>query len=132
MGKNKAQRKAAYNKREEEKAKKVLRNVIIALVVIAVYTGIAQGIQPLLSRYYGVGEWRNIRKIWKYTMWTIIGLSLLIYIGMFVGAEQITAIFNSDGSVEMQKLAVQGIKIYFLSCVFAGYNIVLSIYFSFC
>ena len=36
MGKNKAQRKAAYNKREEEKAKKVLINVIIGLVVIAV------------------------------------------------------------------------------------------------
>ena len=35
MGKNKAQKKAAYNKREEEKAKKVLRNVIISLVVIA-------------------------------------------------------------------------------------------------
>lgn len=34
--KNKAQRKAAFNKREEEKAKKVLRNVIIGLVVIAV------------------------------------------------------------------------------------------------
>ena len=35
MGKRKDLRKAAYNKREEEKAKKVLRNVIIALVVIA-------------------------------------------------------------------------------------------------
>lgn len=34
--KNKVQRKAAFNKREEEKAKKVLRNVIIGLVVIAV------------------------------------------------------------------------------------------------
>lgn len=33
MGKNK--KKAAYSPREEEKAKKVLRNVIIALVVIA-------------------------------------------------------------------------------------------------
>ena len=35
MGKNKAQKKMAYNKREEEKAKKVLRNLIIGLVVIA-------------------------------------------------------------------------------------------------
>ena len=34
MGKNK--NKAAYSKREEEKAKKVLRNVIIGLVVIAI------------------------------------------------------------------------------------------------
>ena len=29
MGKRKDLRKAAYNKREEEKAKKVLRNVIV-------------------------------------------------------------------------------------------------------
>ena len=36
MGKNKAQKKAAYNKREEEKAKKVLRNVIVGLIVIAI------------------------------------------------------------------------------------------------
>ena len=35
MGKRKDQRKAAYNKREEEKAQKVLRNLIIGLVVIA-------------------------------------------------------------------------------------------------
>ena len=34
MGKNK--KKAAYSKREEEKAKKVLRNVVIGLVSIAV------------------------------------------------------------------------------------------------
>ncbi|MDO4757146.1 MAG: hypothetical protein Q4A54_12415 [Parabacteroides sp.] len=45
MGKNKAQRKAAYNKREEEKAKKVLRNVIIGLVVIAL---LIMGISSLL------------------------------------------------------------------------------------
>ena len=36
MGKRKDLRKAAYNKREEEKAKKVLRNVIVGLVVVAV------------------------------------------------------------------------------------------------
>ena len=34
MGKNK--KKAAYSKREEEKAKKVLRNVVIGLVIIGV------------------------------------------------------------------------------------------------
>ena len=34
MGKNK--KKMAYNQREEEKAKKVLRNVIVGLSVIAI------------------------------------------------------------------------------------------------
>ena len=36
MGKRKDLRKAAYNKREEEKAKKVLRNVNVGVVVIAI------------------------------------------------------------------------------------------------
>ncbi len=35
MGKNKAQKKAAYKQREEKNAKKVLVNLIIGLVVIA-------------------------------------------------------------------------------------------------
>lgn len=34
MGKNK--KKMAYNQREEEKAKKVLRNVIVGLIIIAI------------------------------------------------------------------------------------------------
>lgn len=34
MGKNK--KKMAYNQREEEKAKKVLRNVIVGLIAIAI------------------------------------------------------------------------------------------------
>ena len=36
MGKRKDLRKAAYNKREEEKAKTGLRNGIVGLVVIAI------------------------------------------------------------------------------------------------
>ena len=36
MGKRKDLRKAAYNKREEEKAQKVLRTVSVGLVVIAI------------------------------------------------------------------------------------------------
>ena len=36
MGKRKDLRKAAYTKREEEKAQKVLRNVSVGLVVIAI------------------------------------------------------------------------------------------------
>ena len=35
MGKKKKNKSAAFSKREEEKAKKVLRNLIIGLIVIA-------------------------------------------------------------------------------------------------
>lgn len=100
----------------------------LSLVVIAVYTGIAQGVQPLVSRYYGAGEVVKNKKIYQYALWTIVLLSGLIFGGMFTGAEVITAVFNSERSAEMQKLAVEGIRLYFIGCGFAGYNIVLSIF----
>lgn len=100
----------------------------LSLVVIAIYTGIAQGIQPLVSRYYGGGESAKNKQIYRYGVWTIVLLSGLIFGGMFVGAEEITAVFNSERSIEMQQVAVDGIRLYFIGCGFAGYNIVLSIY----
>lgn len=102
----------------------------LSLVVIAIYTGIAQGIQPLVSKYYGAGNTEQVRRIYRYAVWTIVIMSAVIFGGMFLGAEGITAIFNSEGSTEMQSVAVEGIRLYFIACGFAGYNIVLSIYFA--
>lgn len=100
----------------------------LSLVVIAIYTGIAQGVQPLVSRYYGAGDNTKNKRIYGYAVWTIVLLSGLIFGGMSVGAEVITAVFNSERSMEMQRVAVEGIRLYFLGCGFAGFNIVLCIY----
>lgn len=102
----------------------------LSLVVIAVYTGIAQGIQPIISRYYGMNNRENVQKILKYAVITVIILSGVIYTGMFWRAGRITAIFNSEGNKKLQLIAVWGIKMYFTACIFAGLNIVLSVYFT--
>lgn len=49
---------------------------------------------------------------------------------MYFGADLIASIFNSEKSVEMQLIAVDGIRLYFTASVFAGFNIILSIYFA--
>jgi len=49
---------------------------------------------------------------------------------MSVGAEQVTAIFNSEGDQELQAIAVNGIRLYFTGGAFAGFNIVSAIYFT--
>ncbi len=102
----------------------------LSLVVIAIYTGIAQGIQPLLSRYYGMRDPVCIRKIFQYAVITVLVLSFLIYAGMFFGASEITAVFNSEKNAEMQLIAAKGIRLYFTGCIFAGFNIVLAICFT--
>lgn len=102
----------------------------LSLVVVSVFTGIAQGIQPIVSKYFGMGETKKRQVIFRYAVFTVIVLSGLIYLGMSVGAEQVAAVFNSEDNQELQKIAVEGIQFYFIGIVFAGFNIVSAIYFT--
>lgn len=102
----------------------------LSLVVIAVYTGISQGIQPILSSNYGKGIRENVQAILRYAVTTVVILSTGIYLCMFFGAEPITAIFNSEKNQILQEIAKAGLRIYFTGCVFAGLNIILSVYFT--
>lgn len=49
---------------------------------------------------------------------------------MLAFAPQIAAAFNSEGSPTLQAIAVQGLRLYFIACPFAGCNVVLSMYFT--
>lgn len=102
----------------------------ISLVVISVFNGISQGIQPLISRYYGMGKRREIQKIYHYALCTVGVLSIIIYAGIFIWADGIASVFNSEGNMELQKIAVYGMKLYFTACAFAGFNIVTMVYFT--
>lgn len=53
------------------------------------YTGIAQGIQPLVSRYYGRKEEGNIHRALRYALGTVAVLSAAAYAGIFLGAESV-------------------------------------------
>ena len=100
----------------------------LSIVVIALYTGIAQGIQPLLSRSYGTGNDRDVQSVFKYALYTVILLSGIVYLGVFLGADWLASVFNSEGDRTLQAIAVDGMKLYFTACVFAGSNIIFSIY----
>ena len=100
------------------------------LVVAAVYTGIAQGAQPMLSRYFGAGNTAATRRILQYALVLVLGLSAVCYAGVYCFANPIVAAFNSQNSSLLQSMAVQGLRYYFLACPFVGINIVLSAYFA--
>ncbi len=102
----------------------------LSLVVISIYTGIAQGIQPLLSSYYGTGARVNIQALLRYALTAMLIVSGVIYAAMFFWAPQIAGVFNSGQNPLLQDIAVAGLKIYFTACVFAGFNIILSVYFT--
>lgn len=102
----------------------------ISLVVMSIYTGIAQGIQPILSKNFGLGNHQQVKQILHYALWSVLILSSIIYALVFFNADGIASIFNSEQNPQLQSIAIIGLKLYFTSCLFAGCNIVLSIYFT--
>ena len=102
----------------------------ISLVIVAVYTGIAQGIQPLASTFYGVGNNRQAKKILNYALVTMLSVSIIVYLLIYVFAEPITTVFNSENNLKLQQISVTGLKLYFMSTPFVGYNIILATFFT--
>ena len=85
----------------------------LSLVVLAVYTGIAQGIQPLLSENYGAGKFSEVKKIFQYAIAAVLIISGIVYGSIFFGAESIAGLFNHDHNALLTDIAVPGLRIYF-------------------
>lgn len=102
----------------------------ISIVVIAIYNGIAQGVQPLLSREYGRSQEKNVHRFLSCAMKLTVVLAIVIYVGIYWNADEIAMIFNSGRDMDLQRIAVEGLKIYFTACPFVGANILLAIYFA--
>lgn len=102
----------------------------ISLVVVAMYTGLSQGIQPIISLNHGRKNVSTIKIILKYAMITMLLLSSVTYTIIFFGASQLTFIFNSEKNELLLEFAATGLKLYFLACPFIGFNIVTATYFT--
>lgn len=102
----------------------------LSLVVTAIYTGIAQGMQPLTSLAYGNKDKDGINKILKYALVSMLFLSICIYFGFLSASEPIVSVFNKEGNAQLQQIAVYGLKLYFTAIPFVGFNIILSTHFT--
>ncbi|WP_426349037.1 MATE family efflux transporter [Alloiococcus sp. CFN-8] len=102
----------------------------IALVGISIFTGIAQGIQPLISKGYGSKNFLEVKKVMRYALITSGVIALIIYSAVFIKANSIVGIFNSEKNLEILHIAITGLRIYFIGFFFAGINIIMSIYLS--
>lgn len=102
----------------------------LALVIIAIFTGISQGIQPLLSNRYGLGNHGEVKHLLGYALITAIIFSFLVYITSLINSDFLIAVFNSEHNMKLHDLAFMGIKLYFTGFFFAGVNIVITTFFS--
>lgn len=95
-----------------------------ALVAVAIFNGVSQGSQPLISRYYGKGDMSSVKTLLKLGVGAAIGISVMVLAGVYAFTDPLVAVFNSENSLEMAGYARNGMKIYFIGFLFAGFNIV--------
>lgn len=98
----------------------------IALVCIAIFNGVSQGVQPLLSRSYGAGETRKIIKLFFGAAGTCFGFGIIFFLCGLLFPDFMIAAFNRDSDEALRQIAGTGIPLYFLSFLLAGVNIVCS------
>ena len=95
-----------------------------------IFSGVGQGIQPLASYYYGLGEKINLKKLLKYSIITSIGLSVIIIGIMFLFTDQITSILNTEQDIALSRAANEGVIIYFTAYAFVGITTIAIAYLS--
>ena len=101
-----------------------------ALVATAIFNGVAQGAQPLISQNYGQGKQENVRKLLKWSILSCLVLELVTVALSWGFTDGLIGIFNSENNLLLLNYAHTGLRIYFLGFLFAGINIMLVAYFS--
>lgn len=102
----------------------------IAFVAVAIFTGLGQGVQPLISKYYGMKKPELVKKVKGYALTTAVLIAALIYAGTFTYSDILIGLFNNENDLAIAQLADKGIKIYFLGFFFVGMNIVTAMFLS--
>ena len=102
----------------------------LALVGLAIFTGVAQGIQPLTSHAYGTGSATELRQLLRLAVGLVLALAVIIYLAVNLWPDPLISAFNRDADPQLADIARAGMRIYFVGFFFAGPNLVLAAYFS--
>lgn len=106
----------------------VLANILV--VALSLFTGVAQGIQPVISRAANKKEPLTIQKNLIFGLKTSFIMAVIFYLILFFLKYPIIAAFNSENDPQLIQLAAYGIPIFFISLFGSSLNVVFSIFFS--
>lgn len=95
-----------------------------SLIATAIFNGVSQGAQPLVSRYYGKGDKPSTKKLLGLGVGTALVIAGIIYGVVYLFTGQLVSLFNSESSSVLAEYAWEGMRLYFAGFLFAGLNIV--------
>ncbi len=101
----------------------------VSVVGTAIFSGVAQGLQPMASEAQGTGDANARKAICRYSVKTgaLIAATIILLFCLF--AREVVRIFNSENNAQMASLAVSNLRLYVLGFLPASVNIILCGYF---
>lgn len=101
----------------------------ISSLVTAVFSGICNGISPIISFNHGAKNKDRIQKLMKISVITISIIGVLSTILMAFGGETLIAMFT-EGDDSLVSLTVEATRVYSIAFIVNGLNILSSAYFT--
>ena len=99
-------------------------------IVMMTFTGISQGMQPLVSFYRGRREENTCRLFLRYALYSTFAMSMLALAICLFMTPALVSIFVDASRAELFTYTVHAFRIYSLCYLVIGYNIVCSGYFA--
>ncbi|GAA0239916.1 MATE family efflux transporter [Metaclostridioides mangenotii] len=101
----------------------------INILVLMTMIGIAQGMQPLSSYYFGANNFKNVKTLFKMGSKSIITASVVVFLACIVFSEPIVSLFIHRSETALFNEAVRVFRIYSVSFLFLGVNVIVSAFF---
>lgn len=93
----------------------------------SLFTGVGQSIQPVIATNYGAGQWKRINQIKKMAYITIVAMGILFSVSGIIFPETVCSVFMKPDN-NMRVIAQKGIRIYFITFLPMGINLLTSYY----
>ena len=99
-------------------------------IVIMSMAGVAQGCQPLIGYYFGQKNMEKCKKLFHYCLIASTVIAIVSFVGTFIGAKGIVSLFVSKELTELRIYSVKVFRIFIISFLIAGYNVIVGGYFT--
>lgn len=105
----------------------------LSIVLTALFNGLAQGVQPLISLTYGESKAegktdvsKEVQTLFRYGIISSLVLAVSLYGLILLFPEHIVSVFNNENNQELTDIAVKGLMLYFAAYPFIGLNIFIA------
>lgn len=102
----------------------------VLLVALALFTGVAQGVQPIVSQEYAHRNFKTIKHGLHFGLIIAELLGIICLVFVCFNSRLIIEFFNAASNFKVIALANSGMKMLLISLLFSSLNVVFNIFFS--